>query len=259
MVPGDGVLDVRDDDGVRLVAFNRPQVRNAFNIDLYQAVTAALVDATSDNSVRVVVLTGRGGAFSSGQDLDEMAQIVAGAGPPGIEKGFRGMLDAVAACPKPLLAAVNGPAIGLGFTVLAHCDLVLVAESARFRVPFAELGVPAEAASSYLFPVRMGWQQAARLLLLSEWVTASEAVEYGMALRMVPDDRLLEDAIELAQRIAAMPTDAVQAIKRLMWAAHADAVLGARTREDEAFRRMIEAMSGGAEDADPLIPSDEAS
>jgi len=152
------VLDISDDDGVRILAVDRPDVRNAFNFPLYRAVTEAVADATADPATRVVVLTGRGTAFTAGQDLQEMAEIAAGTAPPGIEKGFRGLLDAVDRLDKPLLAAVNGPAIGLGFTILAHCDLVLVAESARLRVPFAEMGVPPEAASSYLFPVLMGRQ-----------------------------------------------------------------------------------------------------
>jgi enoyl-CoA hydratase/carnithine racemase len=230
------VLDVSDDDGVRVLAFDRPDVRNAFNFPLYRAATEALADATADPTVRVVVLTGRGTAFTAGQDLQEMAEIAAGTAPAGIEKGFRGLLDAVDRLDKPLLAAVNGPAIGLGFTILAHCDLVLVAESARLRVPFAEMGVPPEAASSYLFPFLMGRQAAARVLLAADWVTADEAVELGIAVQVSPDDRVLDDTVALARRIAGFPPAAVQAIKRLLRAPHAAAIHEARAREDEAFR-----------------------
>jgi enoyl-CoA hydratase/carnithine racemase len=230
------VLDVSDDDGVRVLAFDRPDVRNAFNFPLYRAVTEAVADATVDPAVRVVVLTGRGTAFTAGQDLQEMAEIAAGTAPAGIEKGFRGLLDAVDRLDKPLLAAVNGPAIGLGFTILAHCDLVLVAESARLRVPFAEMGVPPEAASSYLFPFLMGRQAAARVLLAADWVTADEAVELGIAVQVSPDDRVLDDTVALARRIAGFPPAAVQAIKRLLRAPHAAAIHEARAREDEAFR-----------------------
>lgn len=246
-----GTVDIVDGDGVRVVTFRRPEVRNAFDFAMYRAVAGALTDATVDDAVRAVVLTGAGGSFSSGQDLDEMATIAAGHGPPGVETGFRGMLDAVAACPKPLLAAVAGPAVGLGFTLLAHCDLVLVAESARLRVPFAELGVPAEAASSYLFPLRMGWQQAARVLLTGDWISAHEAVDLGMALRVCPDDLVLEEAVALGRRLAALPPHAVQEIKRLMWAAHADAVTAARSREDDAFRRTLRAMAASGNGTGP--------
>lgn len=238
------MVDVEDAEGVRVVTFCRPQVRNAFDFPMYRAVTEALADATADDGLRVVVLTGAGGSFSSGQDLDEMAAIAAGQGPPGVETGFRGMLDAVAACPKPLLAAVAGPAVGLGFTLLAHCDLVLVARSARLRAPFAELGVPAEAASSYLFPLRMGWQQAARVLMTGDWVSGPEAVGLGIALQVCADDRVLDDTVALARRLAALPPHAVQEIKRLMWAGQADAVAAARAREDDAFRRALRAAAG---------------
>jgi enoyl-CoA hydratase/carnithine racemase len=241
------VLDVSDDDGVRVLAFDRPDVRNAFNFPLYRAVTEAVVDATADPATRVVVLTGRGTAFTAGQDLQEMAEIAAGTAPAGIEKGFRGLLDAVDRLDKPLLAAVNGPAIGLGFTILAHCDLVLVAESARLRVPFAEMGVPPEAASSYLFPFLMGRQAAARVLLAADWVTADEAVELGIAVQVSPDDRVLDDTVALARRIAGFPPAAVQAIKRLLRAPHAAAIHEARAREDEAFRLAFGLPKGPAE------------
>jgi enoyl-CoA hydratase/carnithine racemase len=247
------VLDVSDDDGVRVLAFDRPDVRNAFNFPLYRAVTEALDDATADPATRVVVLTGRGSAFTAGQDLKEMAEIAAGTAPAGIEKGFRGLLDAVDRLDKPLLAAVNGPAIGLGFTILAHCDLVLVAESARLRVPFAEMGVPPEAASSYLFPVLMGRQAAARVLLAADWVTADEAVELGIAVQVSPDDRVLDDTVALARRIAGFPPAAVQAIKRLLRAPHAAAVHEARAREDEAFRLAFGLLEGPAETTAPSV------
>ncbi len=247
------MLDVSDDDGVRVLAFDRPDVRNAFNFPLYRAVTEAIADATVDPAVRVVILTGRGSAFTAGQDLKEMAEIAAGTAPAGIEKGFRGLLDAVDRLDKPLLAAVNGPAIGLGFTILAHCDLVLVAESARLRVPFAEMGVPPEAASSYLFPVLMGRQAAARILLAADWVTADEAVELGIAVQVSPDDRVLDDTVALARRIAGFPPAAVQAIKRLLRAPHAAAIHEARAREDEAFRLAFGRPAEPAETAAPSV------
>ncbi len=112
----------------------------------------------------------------------------------------------------PLLAAVNGVAVGLGFTLLAHCDLVVVAEDARLRVPFAELGVPAEAASSYLFPAAMGWQQAARILLTSDWVSADELVALGLALHTSAPDAVLDETVALAARVAAHPRAATRAI-----------------------------------------------
>ena len=233
------MLDVRDDGGVRVVTFDRPEARNAFNFALYRAVTVAVEEAATDEGVRAVVLTGRGTAFTSGQDLGEMAEIAAGTAPPGIEKGFRGLLDAVEGLDKPLLAAVNGPAVGLGFTLLAHCDLVLVDESARMRAPFAEMGVPPEAASSYLFPLRLGWPQAARVLLAAEWLSAAEAVQLGLALRVCPDGRVVEETLVLARRIAGYPPAGVREIKQLMRAPHTDAIRRARAAEEDGFRRLL--------------------
>ena len=113
-----------------------------------------------------------------------MAAIATGTAVEGAGQGFQGLLECVNGLSVPLLAAVNGVAVGLGFTLLAHCDLVLVDVEARLRVPFAELGVPLEAASSLLFPAAMGWQRAARVLLTSDWVAADELVELGLALRV---------------------------------------------------------------------------
>jgi enoyl-CoA hydratase/carnithine racemase len=229
-------------DGVRVIAFNRPEVRNAFDTAMYLEVTEALVGADADESIGAVVLTGRGTAFTSGQDLAEMAAIATGTAVDGSGQGFMGLLDAVTGLSVPLLAAVNGVAVGLGFTVLAHCDLVLVDRAARLRVPFAELGVPPEAASSVLFPARMGWQQAARVLLTSDWVSAEEAVELGLALRVCDEGGTLTETVALAARIAAHPRSATRAITSLMRAGQRDLVLAANQREQTAFAKLL----GGA-------------
>src|SRR5580692_8006527 len=208
--------------GVRMIAFDRPEVRNAFDTVMYKEVTTALRAADSDEAVGAVVLTGRGSAFTSGQDLAEMAAIATGTAVEGAGRGFMGLLDSICDISVPLLAAVNGVAVGLGFTVLAHCDLVLVDPAARLRVPFAELGVPPEAASSVLFPARMGWQQAARVLLTSDWVSAPELVELGLALKVCDEGTVLDETITLASRIAAHPRAATRAITSLMRAGQHD-------------------------------------
>ena len=206
--------------GVRVIAFNRPEVRNAFDTPMYQELTAALRDADAAEAVGAVVLTGRGGAFTSGQDLAELAAIASG-------------------------AAVNGVAGGLGFTLLAHCDLVLGDAGARLRVPFAELGVPAEAASSLLFPAAMGWQQAARILLTSDWVPAEELVGLGLALKVCPAGTALDETVALAARVAAHPRAATRAITSLMRAARRAAVVEATRREQAAFGSLLGAAVGG--------------
>jgi enoyl-CoA hydratase/carnithine racemase len=223
-------------EGVRLLTLDRPQALNAFDSPLYRAAGSALEAARSDDGVKVAVITGAGRAFSAGQDLDEMARLAAG---EQIDSGFPVLLDALQAFDKPLVAAVNGAAVGIGFTMLPHCDLVLAADGARFRTPFAEMGVPPEAASSYLFPARMGWQRAAEVLFTSPWLSAAEAVECGIALRVVPAGDLLAEALTLAGAIAAAPLPALRAIKATMLAGRADAVAAARAREEAAFARVL--------------------
>ena len=225
--------------GVRIIAFNRPEVRNAFDTTMYQEVTAALRAADSDEAVGAVVLTGRGTAFTSGQDLAEMAAIATGTAVEGAGQGFMGLLDCLIDLSVPLLAAVNGVAVGLGFTLLPHCNLVLVDAEARLRVPFAELGVPPEAASSLLFPALMGWQQAARVLLTSEWVSAPELVELGLALQVCDAGSVLSETVALAARIAAHPRGATRASSSLVRAARRDAVVEANRREQGAFASLL--------------------
>ena len=231
--------------GVRVIAFNRPEVRNAFDTAMYQEVTAALEAADTDEEVGAVVLTGRGSAFTSGQDLAEMAAIASGTAVEGAGQGFMGLLDCLVDLSVPLLAAVNGVAVGLGFTLLPHCNLVLVDAGARLRVPFAELGVPPEAASSVLFPALMGWQRAAQVLLTSDWVGARELVELGLALQVCDEGTVLDETVALAARIAAHPRTATRASASLLRAARRDAVLEANRREQAAFAGLLGTAVGG--------------
>jgi enoyl-CoA hydratase/carnithine racemase len=230
--------------GVRVIAFNRPEVRNAFDTAMYHEVTAALRAADSDETVRAVVLTGRGTAFTSGQDLAEMAAIATGTAVEGAGQGFMGLLDCLVDLSVPLLAAVNGVAVGLGFTLLPHCNLVLVDAGARLRVPFAELGVPPEAASSLLFPALMGWQQAARVLLTSDWVSGPELVDLGLALQVCEPGTVLDETVALAARIATFPRGATRASSSLVRAGRHDAVLDANRREQGAFAQLLRTAVG---------------
>ena len=230
------LVRVEDRGAVRLLTLDRPAALNAFDSPLYRATAAALDAARAEDGVKVAVLTGAGRAFSAGQDLAEMARLAAG---EDLDSGFPALLEALQAFDKPLVAAVNGVAVGIGFTLLPHCDLVLAAESARFRTPFAELGVPPEAASSYLFPARMGWQRAAEVLFTSPWLDAREAVAAGIALRVVPDGAVVDEALALAATVARAPLQALRAIKGAMLGARADAVAAARAREEAAFARLF--------------------
>jgi len=263
------MLRVDDHGRVRLLTLDRPEALNAFNTALYDAAADALTAAAADDGVAVVVITGAGRAFSAGQDLLEMADLASRFGQPDDDddtavpgpdehpSGFPHFLDALQSFPKPLMAAVNGLGLGVGFTMLAHCDLVLIAEGARLKTPFTSLGVSPEAASSYLFPLRMGWQAAARVLFTSDWVSASEAVELGIAGQVCAPEALLDEALALAQHVARMPISSLVTTKRLMLDAQLPLIERARAREEAAFVTVmggpanLEALTAFAEKREP--------
>ena len=232
------MLHVTDADHVRTLRLDRPEVKNAFNQALYSALGEGLSAALADDNVRAIVITGTGGAFSAGQDLKEMAAMAAGEH-QGSGDGFNSVLEPLETATKPVIAAVNGVAVGIGMTMLLHCDLVLVAESARMRVPFSELGVPPEAGSSALLAQRVGWQHAAELLFTSKWLSAAAAVGLGIALRTVPDDRLADEAQTLGAKIAAANPWSIQRSKRLLLEARGQGPIEARHRESAAFSELF--------------------
>lgn len=223
-------------DAVLTLTMNRPERKNAFNNPLYKAFAAALQEAQQDDDVHVVVVTGTGGAFSAGQDFSEMSSAPTGDGGP---HGFQILMDTLCSFDKPIIAAVNGVAVGIGMTMLLHCDVVYLGESVRMRCPFVTLGVVPEAASSYLLPAIIGFQRAAEVLYTAQWVDAQRALELGLAARVVPDGEVLAVAQAKAAEIAVHPPRAVQHSKQLLLATRADAVRAAREREDEAFKVRI--------------------
>ena len=153
--------------------------------------------------------------------------------------GFVAFVDTLAAFPKPVLAAVNGSAVGLGFTMLAHCDIVLVSERARLLAPFTTMGVAPEAASSYLLPRRMGRQQASLSLFTSDWISAEDAVATGLAVRLCPAETLVAETLELATRIAAKSLPSLMATKRLLLDAEREGIARARELENAAFAELL--------------------
>ena len=223
---------VDHDDGVAIVTWNRPKQRNAFSQQMWLEGRDTLRELLADDAVRAVVVTGAGVAFSAGQDLGEMTSADA-------EHGFPGFMDALCAFDKPLVAAVNGVGVGIGLTMLLHCDIVYVAEEARLRAPFIPLGVVPEAASSYLLPLVVGYQRAAEILYTGDWIDARRAVEIGIATRLLSRADLLPAARATALRIAAGPIGAIRHTKRLLLATRAEQVRAAREREDRAFEVRI--------------------
>jgi len=238
-VDGDGALVRRDVGSIRVLTLNRPDQRNAFTVGLYRALAAALRQADTDESVRAVVVTGAGPAFSAGTDLGELAAIAAGDAPEGAGQAFPALIDALSEVDVPLVAAVNGAGVGLGMTMLSFFDLVFMADTARLKAPFAAMGVPPEAASSTLFPIRMGWQRAAWALLSASWLSAAEAVSAGLVTAACPAEEVLAEAVRAAGLIAAHERRATRTVKALMRAGERDVVRAARAREDDAFRRLF--------------------
>jgi len=216
-------------DGVALLTLNRPQRRNAFNDQQYDDLRDALGSAQADAQVCVAVVTGASGAFSAGQDLSEIGKPPVNDGKP---HGFIPFIDQLSTFDKPLIAAVNGVAVGVGVTMLLHCDIVYLAAGARLRLPFVALGIVPEAGSTFLLPEVVGPQRAAELFFTAGWIDAQQAVGLGLAARAVPDAELRATALSTAAAMAAQPLGALRDTKRLLRAARVDAVRAARSRED---------------------------
>lgn len=228
---------VADRGRVRTLTLNRPDALNAFNDDQYDAASAALNAAAGDDGIAVVIITGAGRAFCAGQDLAEMAAPRRHS--DGKPHGFPHFIDTVTAFPKPLIAAVNGLGVGIGLTLLPHCDLVLMSAEARLRAPFATLGVTVEAANSYLLPQLVGWANAAHLLYTAEWLSAAQCVAMGLVWKQTPPAELLAETTRLAEQIAAMPIASLVHTKKLLLASRNEAVQAARARETDAFRDLL--------------------
>ncbi len=208
----DDTVEVSADGGVLEIRLNRPEKKNALTRAMYEAVSRALEQADADPVIRVALLTGTGDTFTSGNDVKDFQERGADRAPRG---GSR-FLPVISSFQKPLIAAVNGAAIGVGTTMLLHCDLIVAVRSARFVMPFTSLGLVPEAASSLLMPRLLGHQRASALLLLGEPLDASTAHEWGLVNRVVEDDELLPVARDMARRLAALPPQAVRLTKRLM-------------------------------------------
>lgn len=243
-------LNIEDANQVRTLTLNRPEALNAFDEALYHATAAALREAAVNPDVAVVLLTGAGRAFSAGTDLAEMQAYIADpAGFPGeFGSGFAALLDALIAFPKPLLCAINGLGIGIGTTILGFADLGFMSTTARLKCPFTSLGVAPEAASSYLLPQLVGRQNAAWLLMSSEWVGADEAKQMGLVWKVCTPEELLPEARRHAEILASRSIPSLLAVKHTMSAPMRAEIDAARRRENACFAELM----GGADNAEAL-------
>lgn len=199
-------------EGILTLSINRPEKKNALNLAMYQALAQGLKTADSDDSVRVIMIRGTADCFTSGNDLADFLS----APPTGPESPVMQFLTAISEARKPLVAAVNGVAVGVGVTMLLHCDLVYIGDSATFQMPFVNLGLCPEAGSTLLLPRIMGHQRAAELLLLGEVFDANKAYALGIATEICPDTDVVATARKRGVQLAAQPAAAVRLAKDLL-------------------------------------------
>jgi enoyl-CoA hydratase/carnithine racemase len=226
---------VHTEDGVTTISFNRLERKNSITAAMYASMADAIGQAAQDAAVRVVVIQGHETVFSAGNDIgDFLNQPPATADSP----VFR-FLRGIAAFPKPLIAAVSGPAVGIGTTLLFHCDLVYAGDNAAFSMPFVNLGLCPEAASSLLVPQMFGYHRAAEALLLGEPFMAEAALEAGLVNRVLPPTEANAYAQAQARKLAAKPLSALVETKRLMKQGQAAQVLAQMGEEGASFGRML--------------------
>jgi 2-(1,2-epoxy-1,2-dihydrophenyl)acetyl-CoA isomerase len=212
-------VNVLVDGATATIELNRPQALNAWNAQLGSDLLAALRGVADDERVRAVLLTGSGRAFSSGADLKDVSGgRTTASGRPDVyttlTERYHPIMHAIRELPKPVLAAVNGPAVGIGCSLALCCDLIMAAESAYFLLAFVNIGLAPDGGSSLFVPSRVGMARAAELSMLGERLSARQALEWGLINRVVADGELVDQAGELATRLASGPTRSYAACKR---------------------------------------------
>jgi enoyl-CoA hydratase/carnithine racemase len=259
------MIEVVDSNRVRLVRMNRPRARNAMNEMMWDGTAQALIDAATDPAIAVVVLTGVGESFSAGQDIHEMAAGADGNLIRG-RYGFSGLADTLVSFPKPFLCAVNGMGVGFGATVVGLADLVFMSSTARLKCPFSDLGIAPELASTVTFPDLAGRQQAMWALLSSEWLSAEQCREMGLAFVVCAPDQLMAITMQHARLLATKPISSLVATKRLVLDGIEDRIKAAIEREGSVLGELIggsanrEALQAFAEKRPPASsPADRGS
>jgi enoyl-CoA hydratase/carnithine racemase len=232
-------IKINKSEGVLEIIFARPDKKNALTNDMYRAARQALESAQQDKSIRVVLLGAEGNAFTAGNDLGDFANVSAGKGG---EPQAHAFIEAIGKAEKPVVAAVPGIAVGVGTTMLLHCDLVFVADSAKLTAPFVNLALVPEAASSLLMPARIGYGRAFAMFALGESISGPEAVALGLAYKALPIDEVLPAARQAAQLLVKKPAGSLVATKKLMRDSETiltrmqqeSVVFGERLKSDEA-------------------------
>jgi enoyl-CoA hydratase/carnithine racemase len=247
-------------DRVARIRFDRLDKKNAITAQMYAQLGSALAAADADAQVRVVLLSGSAECFTAGNDvadfLNRAIPAEAGTRQPGSSPA-RALFDTLPNMKKPVVAAVGGPAIGIGTTLLLHCDLVYAAPNARFQLPFVPLGIVPEFGSTFLLPRLAGYQRAAELLLLGQPFSAQKAHEVGLVSEVVPEQELFNRAEAAVLRLASLPPESVRLTKRLLKARYAEALASTIDEETRLFTERLsspeakEAMSAFLEKRKP--------
>ena len=220
---------------VRVLRLARPAKKNALTVAMYEALVAAFAEADRDDAIRVLRITGAPGVFTAGNDIFDFMQRP----PTGEDSAVVRLLIALVDFSKPIVASVEGHAVGFGTTILLHCDLVLAARGAKFRMPFVSLGLVPEAASSVLLPGMVGLQRASEWLMLGTEFGAEDAHAAGLVNRVVTPEAMEEEAEKIAQSLAAQPKEALRLTKKLIRAPLREATLAAMQREGAIFLERL--------------------
>jgi 2-(1,2-epoxy-1,2-dihydrophenyl)acetyl-CoA isomerase len=240
-------VNVRVDDGVATIELNRPHALNAWNGQFGADLLAALRAAADDAETRAIVITGAGRAFSSGADLKDMNVDTTPDGRPDVYKTlterYHPIMQTIREVPKPVIASVNGPAVGIGCSLALCCDLILAAESAYFLLAFVNIGLVPDGGSSLFLPTRVGMARASELAMLGERLPAPQALDWGLINRVLPDDELADETAVLATRLAAGPTRSYAGTKRQLnnW-------LYARMPEQLELEAQVQREMAGSDD-----------
>jgi len=226
-------------NGVATIEIARPEKKNALTVAMYQAMSDALHAAREDTAVRAVLITGQPGIFTSGNDIEDFMKRAPGQGSEAMDSPVFRFMRALLECDKPVVAAVTGAAIGIGTTMLLHCDFVYVSDEARLAMPFVALGLVPEFASSLIVPQLMGHRRAAEKLLTGDPFTAAQAVDCGIATAVLPAGEVVNHARRVAERFNQLPPGAVREAKQLMRAPQRELILQTIRSEGEIFARRL--------------------
>jgi enoyl-CoA hydratase/carnithine racemase len=227
-------------NGVATIEIARPEKKNALTVAMYQAMADALRAAADDKAVRAVLITGQPGIFTSGNDIEDfMARPPGAGGSDAMDSPVFRFMRALLECDKPVVAAVTGAAIGIGTTMLLHCDFVYVSDEARLAMPFVALGLVPEYASSLLVPQLMGHGKAAEKLLLGDPFSPGEAVDCGIANAVLPAAEVVGHARRIAERFNQLPPGAVQGAKKLLRGPQRELILATIRTEGELFAQRL--------------------